>query len=337
MRHLTIGDSSLKTSVLGIGGLHFGVFCDQKITSDIISRTLSLGINFIETSPIYGSGKSETLIGNAVRGRRGKFVISTKVGLKPVVTKEGIFGVESLKLTRSYIRSSIEKSLAALQTSYIDLYQLHAFDHETAFEETLDAMNELVKEGKVRAIGCSNYSPEELESAYHSINGKKGESHTAFNSFQVHYNLMERRAEEKVVQLCKTHHLTMIINRALARGILTGKYKKDQPLPGESRAKTSIRIRKWLDDETLALVAELERFALSQGHTAAQLAYAWIFSQHQNALALMGARSPEQVEENAKAATWQLSTSDLDHINEIIKSFNLMETVKRRPETFFEK
>ncbi len=333
MEYRELGHSSLMTSGLGIGGLHFGVFCDQVTTTRIIHQALGHGINFIDTAPMYGEGYSETFVKNAIRGRRHEVLLSTKVGLKPLIASDGTFGVSVAPLTKDYIRSSLEQSLRALGTDYIDLYQIHAFDPETPIEEGIETLDMLVKEGKVRFIGCSNYNHTELK-LVSSVAAKRG--WTQFASFQVHYNLIERRAEQDVVPACRALGLGIICNRALARGILTGKYKLNQPIPEGSRAVTSIRVRCWLSEDTLGLVAALDEFAQERGRTATELAIAWLLAQTDISVVLAGMRNLGQLETNVHATEWTLSGEELAEIDTIIKNFGLMSQVNAMPETFFE-
>jgi aryl-alcohol dehydrogenase-like predicted oxidoreductase len=256
-------------------------------------------------------------------------LISTKAGLRPIVNKDGIFGVEVEALTKANISRSVEKSLERLETDHVDLFQLHAFDDRTPISETLGVLEDLKKQGKIRAYGCSNYGPEQLESTLAQGAG--------FSSCQVHYNLIERRAEEKLSRTCEAKGIGMICNRALARGLLSGKYKKDQPVPEGSRAATSQRIRRTLDVQSLDLVATLERYAASRGHSAVELALAWLLSRKFVAVVLIGARDARQLEGCVKALEWKLSGQDLSQIDQLIERSGQMPKVLANPETFFEK
>lgn len=333
MKYRKLGQSSLIASVLGIGGLHFGVFCDQATTTRIIRRALDLGVNFIDTAPMYGHDHSETFIKNAIHSRRHEVLLSTKVGLEPRIAPDGTLGVSVVPLTRAHIRSSLENSLRALGTDYIDLYQVHAFDPQTPIEETMEALDALVREGKVRFIGCSNYNHAELELVWAAV-ARCGR--TQFSSFQVHYNLIERSAEQSIIPACRALGVGTICNRALARGILTGKYKPNQPLPEGSRAVTSQRVRRWLSERTLRLVVALEEFARERGHTVTELAIAWLLRKPDVSVILAGMRNLDHLETNVRAIEWTLSDEDLIEIDDIIQNFGLMTEVEVMPETFFE-
>lgn len=324
---------NLKVSSLGIGGLHFGNLCNQEMTTRIIHRALDAGVNFIDTGPLYGEGNSERLIGQAVRGRRNDVLIATKVGLEANFAKDGSFGVSVVPLNQKNIRASLEKSLKALNTDYIDLYQVHAFDRSTSIEETMEALNTIVREGKIRFIGCSNYLRGELEIATEAATRNKW---VPFVSFQAHYNMLERRAEEEIIRSCQTLGVALICNRPLSRGILTGKYKPDQPLPEGSRAVTSNRIRRWLSQETLRLVEALVEFARKYDRTVSELSIAWLLAQPDVSLVLAGARNTDQLDMNIRATGWSLNDTELAEIDEIIRRMNMMPQVKAMPETLFE-
>ncbi len=333
MRYRQIGSSSLQSSVIGLGALHFGVFCDQTATNNIIHQALDLGINFIDTAPMYGHGNSESYIRNALRGRRDKVILSTKVGLEPRVAPDGTFTVSVVRLNRSNIRNALHKSLLSLGVDYIDLYQLHAFDPATPLLETLTALDELVKEGKIRFIGCSNYNRLEYEQTASLIR----EHHlTPLVSFQVQFNLIERRAEQDIFPALKSSEIGVICNRALARGILTGKYAWNQSYPEGSRGRVSQRVSRWITEATLTLVAELDKWAREQKRTGTELALSWLTSKPEVSVVLVGMRNLEQVRMAAAATEWKLTGSDLREVDAIIERLNLMPQVQTRPETFFE-
>lgn len=334
MKYRQIGNSSLSASILGLGALHFGVFFDQTKTTQIIHQALNLGINFIDTAPLYGNGLSESFVGNAIRGSRDKVILSTKVGLIPAYGSDGNFGVTVTPLTDTNIRASLNKSLSALQTDYIDLLQVHAFDKNTPVEETFQTLASLVDEGKIRYFGCSNYNPDELQYVSSNVNKKLLSS---FVSCQAHYNMIERRAEDMLVPLCQERGMGIICNRALSRGILTGKYKPNQPIPADSRALNSPRIRRWLDDRMLSLIQAIANWAQQEDRTSTELALAWLLGRPKVSVALIGVRNRQQLETCIRSIDWILSPADYLSINNIINECNMNEFVEMMPETFFEK
>lgn len=333
MEYRMLGHSSLSYSVLGMGGLHFGVFCTKSNTVRLIHKALDFGINFIDTAPLYGNGHSEAFIRNAICDRRDKVLLSTKAGLESRITPDGTFGVSVAPLTKDFIRSSLEKSLRALGTDYIDLYQVHAFDPNTPLEETMQTLDTLVQEGKVRFVGCSNYNHTELEIACRISRRYQWEQ---FTSSQVHYNLIERRAEQSIVPTCEAFGVGIICYRALARGILASKYKPNKPFPEGSRALTSFRVRRWLSERMLLLVEALDKFAQNYGYSSTELSIAWLLSRAMVSVVLVGVRDLDQLETCVRAIEWSLSREDLLEVDMIISGLNLVGQVKMMPETFFE-
>lgn len=327
-RYRPIG--TLKISGLGIGGLHFGNLCDETTTTAIIHAALDRGVNFIDTAPMYGNACSEEFIGRAIRGRRHDVVLATKVGLRPSPAPDGSFGVAVAPLTPANIRAELDRSLRTLKTDYIDLYQVHAFDATTPVEETMTTLRDLVKEGKVRALGCSNYLHGELRQAAAAC------ADVSFASFQAHYNLIERRAEAEVFPECREFGAGVLCNRPLARGILTGKYRPARPLPEGSRAVSSHRIRRWLSEDTLRLVATLDNWAAERGRSITELAIAWLLAQPLVASVLTGMRTVQQVDENVRAMSWTLTNDELQELDAIIEAKGLSEQVQGMPETLFE-
>lgn len=334
MQYRKLGASSINSSILGLGALHFGVYLDQKKTNEIVSQALDFGINFIDTAPQYGKGLSEIFIKQAIGKRRSQVFLTTKVGLKPTMTPEGYFGVETVALTKHNVRRALEESLKALGTDYIDLYQVHAFDPKTPLEETFSVLQSLIQEGKIRYIGCSNYDREQLEEAQRAV---EGNGLTPFVSFQVHYNMIERRAENELIEGCRKYRLGIIVNRALARGILSGRYKAQQPPPEGSRAAESVRIRRWLEDDTLRCIDALNDFARERGYTVAQLALAWLTANPDVTVVLVGVRNSEHLMSCVQACEWRLSATELTQVDKILEKFFLLKQVKERPEVFFEK
>ncbi len=237
-------------------------------------------------------------------------------------------------MRKEIIRQSLEKSLINLGTDYIDLYQVHAFDSSTAIEETLEELEKLTKEGKIRFVGCSNYDHREFNYAAKIADKEKL---LRFVSLQCHYNLIERRAESEIVPACIERNCSIICYRALGRGILTGKYKYNQPLPEGSRAQISNRVRHWLSKDTLMLTQALDDFARDCGHTLTELAITWLLTRPAVGMVLAGMRNIESLETCCKAVDWQLSKEELEKVERIIEGLFLTEQVSALPETFLEK
>ena len=334
MKYRRFGKSELVVSEIGLGALHFGVFCDQNLTTRIVHAAIDSGVNFIDTAPIYGNGNSEKLLKSAIRGKRDKVYITTKVGLSPVTRSDGSFGVKIDKLDEKLIRETVESSLQNLGTDYIDLYQLHAFDESTSFEETHRVLAQLVQEGKIRYLGCSNYGPKELKKALKVFGRDK---RCPFVALQCHFNMIERHAGTKLLPLVEANEMGLICNRALARGLLTGKYKCGVPVPEESRAKVSKRIRDLLDNDKLELIEDLGQFAKDAEMTLVQLALAWLLKIEQVTSALVGVRSVEQLEECVNSSNCEPVVNLLEKIDVIIRQRDLIEKVYLTPGVYLEK
>lgn len=324
----------MKASTIGLGALHFGVFLDQEETTRIVHHAIENGVNFIDTAPMYGNGNSELFLCNALKGYRHRVILSTKAGIEPVIRKDGSFGVEIATLKEEYIRRSVEKSLQRLGTDHIDLFQLHAFDWSTPFEETMETLSSLIQEGKIRAIGCSNYNKQEFSRALSVINTA---GHTPLSTLQCHYNVIEQRARRELIRKCKERQIGVICNRALARGILTGKYRFGRPLPEGSRGAESSRIKKCLSRETLDLVQELRSWADRHERSVVELALAWLLGREEISVVLVGVRDIEQLDTCIGAADWTLDNNELGEIDSIIIKSGMKGQVDSAPDVFLEK
>ncbi|HVA07793.1 MAG TPA: aldo/keto reductase [Acidimicrobiales bacterium] len=304
MKTRTIG--SLTVSVVGLGCNNFGMRIGRKETDAVVGAALDAGITFFDTADIYGGTKSEGHLGAALDVRRDEIVLATKFG----VPYEGHEGGAS----PAYIRTAVEDSLTRLGTDRIDLYQLHAPDQKTPIADTLGALGELVAEGKVREVGCSNFSAAMLEEAAAAVkDGAPG-----FVSVQNQYSLLHREAEDEVLPHCERAGLAFLPYFPLASGLLSGKYKAGQPAPEGTRlAAMGDAAASQLSDERLATVAALEKVAESEGHSVLELAIAWLLSRGPVASVIAGATKPEQVTANVKAASWHLSDDDLAQVDRV--------------------
>ena len=309
MEYRQLGKSGLKVSAIGLGGNTFGNGADEAATARIVNRALDIGVNFIDTADVYTRGTSEELVGKAVKGRRHEAIIATKVRGKmgDLPNDEG--------LSRKHIMDGIEASLRRLQTDYVDLYQVHQVDPSTPIYETLSALDTLVSQGKVRYLGCSNFAAWQIcESLW--VSDRK--NLTPFVSVQPRYNLMDRAIERELLPFCRQYGIGIIPYSPLAGGILTGKYKEGETPPPDTRAGRQDRLRNQLTPDLHAKVGALGKWAQDQGHTAGDLALAWLLSRPEVSTIIAGATRPEQVESNAKAAEWKLSESDLKQIDQTL-------------------
>jgi len=295
---------SLEVSVVGLGCNNFGRRLDYEGTKRVIDAALDAGINFLDTADVYGGGQSEEFIGRALEGRRQQVVIATKFG-NPM---EG----QGQGASAAYVRVAVEASLRRLRTDYIDLYQLHRPDPSVPIEETLAALDQLGREGKVREIGCSNFSAQQLREAEDAA---RSANTARFVSVQNHYNLLHREAEREVLGECERLGLAFLPYFPLASGLLTGKYRKGQPPPEGTRLASRPES---LRDEVLERVEALIAFAEARGRTVLDLAVSWLLSRPAVASVIAGATSPEQVKHNVAAASWQLSQEELEELDRIV-------------------
>lgn len=315
MKKRSIGP--LSASVVGIGCNQFGRKIDAEQTKAIINAALDAGINYLDTSDRYGSGtlpfsghgRSEEFIGEALKGRRDRVVLATKFG-NPMGDDPRDRGGN-----RRWVLMAIEDSLRRLQTDYIDLYQIHRPDADTPIEETLGALNELVEQGKVREIGCSNFTVAQLEEAARAGDGLN----KRFVSVQNEYSLLHREPENGVLQICADNGIAFLPYFPLASGMLTGKYTKGRDAPEGARLASFApnRPHLGLTDENLDRVARLSDFAADHGHTLLELAFSWLLAHPEVASVIAGTTTPEQVRSNASAASWELSKEDLAEIDQL--------------------
>lgn len=308
MDYRSLGRSGLRVSCLALGGNIFGRFCDPRETADLVAAAGDAGINVVDTADVYSDGLSEEYLGAAIRGRRSEWIVATKVGVRSDESPAS-------KGRREYIRVRVDASLRRLDTDYIDLYQMHHFDLETPLDETLEALGDLVRQGKVRHVGASNYSGEQLKGAWRAA---RAVGVPAFVSTQNHYNLFKRELEADVFSVCREVGAGVLVYGALARGVLSGKYRPGGDVPAGSRASVSVSIRGDLTGRVLGTVETLDAFAARRGQTVASLALAWVLRRTEVSAAVVGARNPEQFKANLGAVGWKLDDEDLAEIDAIV-------------------
>jgi len=304
---------SLQVSVVGLGCNNFGWRLDADATAKVVHAALDAGVNFLDTADIYGDTKSEEYLGKALRGRREQAVVGTKFGMKVDDQRHGA--------KPAYVRQAAEDSLRRLGTDYIDLYQLHQPDAETPIADTLAALDELVKAGKVREIGCSNFSAQQTREAEAAL--RPGGAH--FVSLQNEYSLLHREPEREVLPECERSGLAFLPYFPLANGLLTGKYRAGRPAPQGTRISTQERFGKLLNQRNLEIVEGLIRFAESRGHTILELAFSWLLAHPVVASVIAGATSEQQVRSNAGAAGWKLTPADLAEVDRNLRQPALSE------------
>lgn len=302
---------SLEVSPVGLGCNNFGMACDEKQTGEVVAAALDSGINFFDTADVYGGTLSEEYLGKALGSRREGVLIATKFG-NPLPGVEESGGQSAKWITRA-----VEGSLKRLLTDRIDLYQLHLPAGDAPMEETLDALDKLVKEGKVREIGCSNFSGEQIDESI-KVSGEKG--FARWVSAQNHYNLLVRALESDVIPACERHGLGMLPYFPLGSGFLTGKYRRGETLPDGSRFSRVPPERSsfYLNDHNFETLEKLEAFAAERGYTILDLAISWLAAQPTVASVIAGATKPEQVKANVSALK-DLSPEDVREIDAITK------------------
>jgi aryl-alcohol dehydrogenase-like predicted oxidoreductase len=296
---------SLEVSIVGLGCNNFGWRIDAEASAKVIDAAIESGVTFFDTADRYGKGQSEDFLGRALGQRRNQIVLATKFGMEMEQGQQGA--------SAKYVREAVEASLRRLRTDRIDLYQLHQPDPQTPIAETLAALDELVRAGKVREIGCSNFSVAQIREAADASQGR-----AQFVSVQNEFSLFHRAPETNgVLTECERRRLAFLPYFPLASGLLTGKYRKGKKLPEGSRAADGWG-PKVFTEENLAIVESLIELAESKGHTILELAFVWLLSHKPVASVIAGASKPEQVRANVKAVDWQLTADDLAQIDKIM-------------------
>lgn len=293
MKYRKLGNSDLKVSEISLGSwLTYGVGVERDSAVACVNRAFDLGINFIDTANVYGRGAAETFLGEVLADRkRDSYVLATKVYFPMSASDSG--------LSRAQIRKQIDASLKRLRVDYVDLYQCHRYDTGTPIEETMEALTEVVRHGKARTIGFSEWSAPQIEGAA-AVQGAE-----RFVSSQPQYSLLWRRPEAKVIPLCAKTGISQIVWSPLAQGVLSGKYLPGAKPPVDSRASSDSMggfIGSWLNKPVLEAVQRLKPLAAEANCTLSQFALAWVLREPNVASAIVGASKPAQLEENAKAS-----------------------------------
>jgi aryl-alcohol dehydrogenase-like predicted oxidoreductase len=312
MKTCKVGSSGLDVSPLCLGGNVFGWTADEKTSFAILDALVAAGFNFIDTADMYSTwvpghkgGESETIIGNWLKrtGNRSKVIIATKVGME--------MGPNDKGLAKAYIFRAVERSLERLQTDYIDLYQSHKDDAATPIEETLGAYAELIKQGKVRAIGASNYTAERLAAA---LQASEQHGYPRYESLQPHYNLYERAGYEAALEpLCLAKGLGVIPYFSLASGFLTGKYRSESDLAKSPRGQG---VKKYLDERGLRILAALDQVAREKHSTSGKVALAWLLARPSITAPIASATSVEQLRDLIDATNLTLDRASIELLNQ---------------------
>ena len=310
MEYRNLGSSGLRVSLVGLGCNNFGMRLDLEQTRAVVDRAFDLGITLFDTADMYGGrGGSETQLGKILGHRRKDIVLASKFGM--AMSDDGT----KIGASRRYIMSAVEDSLRRLKTDWIDLYQLHQPDPLTPLDETIQALDDLVTQGKIRYIGCSNLpSWQVVESQYIS----KSMGLNRFVSCQDEYNILNRNVEAELIPAMQKYGCGLLPYFPLASGLLTGKYKRTK-MPEGARLTDmpTFANRIYLTDENFDIVDNLHKFANKTGHSILELAFGWMASRHTTASIIAGATKPEQIDANVAAVNWKLSQSEIDEVNKI--------------------
>ena len=312
MKYLPMGRTGVKVSAIGLGTNSFGGRAEPAASTAILHRAIDAGINLIDTANVYTQTKSETIIGEGLKGRRHQVILATKGGLK---AGEGPNDAGS---SRYHLMRELEGSLRRLQTDYVDLYQVHTWDAETPLEETLRALDDMVRAGKVRYAGTSNYAAWQLTKALWVSDRR---NFIRFETVQPAYSLAERRVERELVPLCLDQGIGLIAYYPLAGGILTGKYRRGQEPPKGSRALTQPQFAQRLSDPSLRLAEDVGALATEAHCTPAQLALAWLIRRPAICSAIAGATSAAQLDENLGVLDVVLSENIMNRLDEASRPF----------------
>ena len=313
MQYRKLGNSGLDISTVGIGTNNFGRRMDLNATQKVIHKAIDLGINFFDTSNTYGNQLSEEYIGKTItKDIRRNIIIATKFGMD-------MGGIpNNIGASRKHILEQVDDSLKRLNTDYIDLYQIHVPDPHTPILETLTTLNDLVRSGKVRYIGCSNFAGWQIAQAMET---SRKESLEAFVSNQPEYSMLNRSIETEILPACENYKLGILPFFPLANGFLTGKYKRNQPPPSGTRLSESAEsANAYFTSKNFDIIEKLEQLANDANHTVTELAISWLLSNNNVSSVISGATKTSQLEINAKAADWDLETDVFDEIEIILNS-----------------
>jgi aryl-alcohol dehydrogenase-like predicted oxidoreductase len=306
-----LGSSGLKVSEIGIGCNNFGMRIGEDESKAVVAAALEAGITLFDTADVYGAAKSEVMLGKALGGKRKDVVVATKFAM-PMGSEPHMRGG-----SRRYVMTAVEASLKRLGTDYIDLYQMHGPDPDTPIEETLDALDDIVRAGKARYVGCSNFAGWQIADADWTA---KIRGRTKFISAQNQYSLLERKVEFEVIPACQRFGLGLLPYFPLASGLLTGKYRRaEAPPEGTRLAVWGRRGQEALSERNFDRIEKLEAWAKARDHSLLELAFAWLLGHPVVPSVIAGATSTDQVKANAATAAFRLSPAETAEVSELVK------------------
>jgi aryl-alcohol dehydrogenase-like predicted oxidoreductase len=312
MKQRALGKSGVQVSLVGLGCNNFGGRIDLEASRKVVHKALDLGITLFDTADVYGErGGSETILGQVLGDRRKDIILATKFGM-PMDEAERLKGA-----SRRYILSAVDASLRCLKTEWIDLYQLHRPDPLTPIEETLRALEDLIRQGKVRYLGCSNLP------AWQVVEAQWMARHLGVNAFvtcQDEYSLLARDPERELLPAMDAYGLGLLPYFPLASGLLSGKYKRNTPMPEGARLTATQRLAdRYLTDPNWQIVERLEEFCAQRGRSLLELAFSWLTARPPVCSVIAGATRSEQVEQNVAAVEWVLTPDDMAEIDRLTK------------------
>jgi aryl-alcohol dehydrogenase-like predicted oxidoreductase len=312
MEYRQMGNSGVRVSVVGLGTNRFGsAEVPQAEVNKIIDAALDTGVNFLDSANVYNEGRSEETLGVALKGRMDKVVLATKFNY-PRKTSANSWGA-----SRYHMMQAVEQSLRRLQTDHVDLYYCHRWDDTTPIEETLRALDDLIRLGKVNYIGASAYAAWQLAHA-NLLAEVKG--WTRFVVLQSEYNMLKRGVEREVLPYCRAHDVGLVPYYPLAGGFLTGKYSFGKPPPPGSRGENTRNVQELMVERNYQIVTKLSAWAKNHGRGVNELAQAWLLAQPQVCSVITGAKRVDQLTSNVKAADWQLTAEELKDLDGILKA-----------------
>jgi aryl-alcohol dehydrogenase-like predicted oxidoreductase len=310
VEYRNLGRSGLQVSIVGLGCNNFGMRMDYEATQKVVDKAFDLGVNLFDTADVYGGSKSEEFLGRALGNRRHDAIVATKFGMK---MGDGLYKSGA---SRRYIVAECEASLRRLGTDYIDLYQVHAPDPKTPIDETLRALDDLVRSGKVRYLGHSNFSGWQAVEAHFLA-----EKHnlTPFISAQNHYSLLVREIEEELAPVCEKYGVGLLPYFPLASGLLTGKYTRDAAAPEGTRLSNPGFASRIMTTRNWEIVEKLTDYAGVRGHSILDLAISWLANKPYVGSVIAGATKPEQLEANVAAGSWKLTPEEMAEVDDAAK------------------
>ena len=314
MEYRSLGNSGVKVSEVGLGTDQFGRRVDQETVREVIAAALDNGINFIDTADVYGAGLSEEYLGQAIQGHRDDLIIATK-GRSPMGT-----GPNDRGASRYHLMKALEGSLRRLRTDHVDLYQIHSVDVSTPMEETMRTLDDMVRSGKVRYVGASNYLAWQV-CRCNDLAERYGWEQ--FITVQPHYHMLERELERELIPYCRAFNIGILPYFPLAAGLLTGRHKLGGERPSDSRAAVNEGARRYIDrygtPQNFAIIDKLTAFARERGHTLVELAIAWLLGERLVSSVIAGVSKVEHVAPNAGASEWKLTPEEMEEIRAVLE------------------